>query len=324
MTAPTGSIPLEKLGPPGTKGELTALAILEKETRSDFSRLHDTEERPFNISARLAKSHSAFDGIKGDFSAEDGESYLLGLPGADWFKTKVDDSTFEFKLNSKGEHSLIELECLANNKDQAKAKFFTAVLPFLDHISYLANTPIVIATLRIVDVKNHCTTIDYKSPYRKATINNHTALIYNELQPVFAMYREAINSNSDFYKFLCYYKILEGLLGPMRAKVYKIAKENGLKLKIPNEKVPDSLYIHHNFKHHVGKSIKEFFDKILTPLFRNAVAHFITDDGGVLNMSSIDHINKYENVMFIVEICTRKVIENHENLLSQFPRPSNA
>jgi hypothetical protein len=317
LPTPSAQIPLDKLGPSGTKGELTVLAKFQDDQRSDSARLRDEEPRQFKLAARLARSFSLTDEIRGEFSKDDGGSYLIGLPGAEFYRVVTGDCAFEFKMNKQGEHSLIEFECTATNRAEARRAFYSSVLPFLDHLAYLANSPVVIATLKIEDVKNSCFTIDYVSPYRKATVNTHEALIYEDLLPVFAMYREAINSHSNFYRFLCYYKILEGLLGSIRAKVYSAAKANSIKVTLPNERVPDGPHISAENREHVGKPIKQFFDNTLTPLFRNAVAHFITDDGSILNMSSSEHIEKFESIIFISELCVRSVIENHKILLSQ-------
>jgi methylamine utilization protein MauJ len=51
--------------------------------------------------------------------------------------------------------------------------------------------------------------------------------LFGEMKPVYAMYREAKNTDSDFYKFLCCYKIMEGLLGKMLANAFARAKTAG-------------------------------------------------------------------------------------------------
>jgi hypothetical protein len=136
------------------------------------------------------------------------------------------------------------------------------------------------------------------------------------MAPVYAMYREAKNSFSDFYKFLCCYKILEGLLGTLRARVFVYARDRNIELERPKEKVPDLPEISPRFQTYVGKSIKAFFDEVLTPQFRNAAAHFVTDDGEILNMSSPDHIGSYAEILFVTESCVRTTIEVHEKLLA--------
>jgi hypothetical protein len=126
---------------------------------------------------------------------------------------------------------------------------------------------------------------------------------------------EAKNSNSDFYKFLCYYKILEGLLGILRANIFTRARAQGLTLHRPKETIPPSPDISMRFQTYAEKPIKTFFDAVMTPRFRNAVAHFVTDDGAILNMSDPDHIDNYAEILFVSELCVRTMIESHENLL---------
>ena len=131
------------------------------------------------------------------------------------------------------------------------------------------------------------------------------------------MYHEALKSNSDFYKFLCYYKVLEGLLGPMRADVFKTAREQGLKLTRGVEFVPDSTdIVDANYRAYIGKSVKKFVDDVLEPRFRNAVAHFIPDQGAVLHMSDPSQAEEYASVILVCELCVRVVIANHEALLN--------
>ena len=213
VPSPSISVPNEKLGPAGIRGTLHVLAQMPNEQRKDEDRLRDTALRLFKVSGRLSKAPPVAEDIKGDFTYEDGSSFLLSPQEAQLIRVNCPDGTFEFKKNSQGEHSVIEFDCEAANTAEAKQKFFIAALPFLDLIGYSANCPIYIATLKIDDPKNDCQTIEYISPYRKATVNPHTALLLPELRPVYAMYREAKNSHSDFYKFLCYHKILEGLFG---------------------------------------------------------------------------------------------------------------
>jgi hypothetical protein len=317
MQSLSANIPAEKLGPAGVKGEFHILAIMENETRRDEDRLHDQSERQFKVAAQLSKSPPTIETIKGDFGVEDGSSYFLLPKGADLIKVGCPEGMFEIRKNQFSEQSLVHFECSATGTTEARKKFQSAVLPFLDYISYLVNCPLFVATLRIEDPKNDRIALEYISPYRKTTINPHIGAFPFELAPIFAIYREAKNSHSDFYKFLCYHKILEGLLGTLRAKVFARARKQGVTLQRPKDTVPASPEIAKDFQVHVGKSVKAFFDTVMTPQFRNAVAHFITTDGALLNMSSPTHIDNYAKICFISELCVRTVIQSHDKLLKE-------
>ena len=148
-------------------------------------------------------------------------------------------------------------------------------------------------------------------------INSHIKLLRLELAPVYALYRDAKNSHSAFYSFLCFHKILDGLLGTMRANLRTRAAKKKIELTPRRELVPDAAEIPPAFKAYVGKPIKTFFDDVMTPQFRNAVAHFITKDGSVLNLSSPQEADRYNSILYISELCVRAVIQGHEAWLAE-------
>lgn len=55
----------------------------------------------------------------------------------------------------------------------------------------------------------------------------------------------------------------------------------------------------------------------MTPQFRNAIAHFIARDGSILNLSAPSTITKHAEIMYVSELCVRKLIESHLQLTAQ-------
>jgi hypothetical protein len=229
MTAQNVSmeIPTEKLSPAGIRGQLHILAEPPKGPRTDQERLTDASERSFKIHARLSKLPSGSETMLCGFSEEEGGSHLLMPLNTDHLKVASPEGEFIIRKNGLGELSFVEFTCASTTANTAKHRFLRGIVPFLDYMSYHANCPTFIASLRIEDPSNHNQIIEYIGPYRQSIINPHRGQFRNEMGLVYAMYHEAQKSYSDFYKFLCYYKILEGLLGPMRADVFKTAKERG-------------------------------------------------------------------------------------------------
>lgn len=318
--APSITIASDKLGPAGVAGELVVVAVMQDETQRDEIRLHDATARPFKVFAKLGKTALLAENIKGDFGAEDGESYVVLPPDAVAGRVRWGGYMMELKKNSRGEKSLIEFECTAGSLREAKAAFLNFSLPFLDHLAYTMNCPIFVQTIRIEDVNNQVQSIDYVSPYRKAAVTQPVAEIPADLRPVFAMYREAKNSHSDFYKFLCYHKILDGLLGTLRTSVNARARKQDVELVKRRELVPDDPEIAPAYRKHSGTPIKSFYDNILTPQFRNAIAHFITKDGAILNLSEPLTMARHSEVMYVAELCARVMIKSHLELLQQLER----
>jgi hypothetical protein len=159
--------------------------------------------------------------------------------------------------------------------------------------------------------------IDYVSPYRQTTVNDTAAILFENMRPVYSMYREAKNAGSDFYRFLCYYKILDGLLNKMRVDTYKEAKARGLDIRASRQVVPDHPELPDHMRSFAATPMKHFFDNVLTPQFRNAVAHFVTADGTIFDMSGPDHLNSYAGVILVSELCVCAAIAAHEALLQQ-------
>jgi hypothetical protein len=202
--------------------------------RSDDARLNDVSNREFKVFALLSKTPNPADNISGGFTQNDGGSYLLLPDTAVEARIATPGGNFTIKANSRRELSLIEFECRSTGPEHARQMFLHAVMPFIDYASYATHSPSFIAQLRTEDIINHCVTAFFTSPYRKQIAPSANKL-YAEMGPVYSMYREALNSNSDFYKFLCYYKILEGLLGPLRANAIKKAKPLKINVSIPRE-----------------------------------------------------------------------------------------
>lgn len=319
---PSITLSLEQFGPAGVRHELHVLAMRADESRTDEERLHDTSVRKFKIAGRLGKIQNApvSEGVKGDFTSKDGSSYFQSAQGARLTTLNSPEGEFKFGSNEQGELSIVEFECLARSPMEARHTFLLGALPFLDAITFSANSPSFVQTVRVEDVDNLRTPIEYVSPYRPAQVNAHTSQIFPEMRAVYAMYREAKNSNSDFYKFLCYHKLLEGMFGSLRSNLFQTAKSKNLVLKKKRDIIPHDSEISNEYRMFAGKPIKEFFDNVLTPKFRNAVAHFTTDDGDVLNMSAPLHIDSYSGVLYITELCVRQTIENFNGMLHELHR----
>jgi hypothetical protein len=317
---PSVAIPNEALGTPGARISLHIIPQFEG-GHADEKALSDNTQRAFRVSANLSNSPSAIGRIKGDFGTKDGDSFLVIPPQADHFRFDTKMGQFHVKKNDAGRVSFIEMECTARDRDEAKVKFIDAVYPALDHLSYAFNVPLFVSIIRIVDVPHQIIHIDCAAPYRLQIVPNFMSRLFVQMKPVYSMYREAKNSESDFYKFLCFYKIMEGLLGKMRANAFVRAKETGVKVQMEKNLVPDDEHLPVELRPYVGKPMKAFFDNFLTGKFRNAVAHFMTDEGGILQVSSPAELDTYASLALITDLCSRQLIVSHEQLLAILENP---
>jgi hypothetical protein len=109
---------------------------------------------------------------------------------------------------------------------------------------------------------------------------------------------------------------MEGLLGKMRASVFARARQAEITLETDRDLVPDSEDLSADLKPYIGKPMKAFFDNVLTDKHRNAVAHFVTNDGA-LHVSSAGEFYEYAGLALITDLCARALIARHEELLAQ-------
>lgn len=309
------TIPSEQLGPPGSHGSLHVEPVYS-DGRSSKGWETDNSLRRFHVIGRLSKTSTVPGDVRGDFSEKDGNSYLI-TPA---MQMQLDGPRGSLigKKNDAGELSTIEFGCEARNPIEAKAHFVNAVYPILDHLSYQFNVPFFIQMIRVRDEKYQTQHFDCIGPFRLGVLTNSATRLWYEMQPDYSMYREAKNSESDFYKFLCFYKIMEGLLGRMRANVHKKARARGLKLTVGSQTVPDSPHVDPTLRQYVGMPMKKFYDA-LTKQFRVAIAHFMTADERVLHVSSPAELYSFSAVAFLCDLCVRDLIRDHEQLLAQLP-----
>ncbi len=321
---PTISIPVERLGAPGAQLFLQAVPLLIGRDVAPEGVLTDKTLRQFVVSGRLAKEPSSVGHngkINGAFSRNDGDCYLRVPPGA--VKIRIDTNRIDTQLdffhvepNTMGNLGLVEFKCSAASPSEARKKFVETVYPGLDHWSYAYNVAIFVATIRVFDVVHQSTHIAFAAPYRNQVLENLANDLFLEMKPIYSMYREAKNASSDFYRFLCLYKIMEGLLGKMQGNVCKQLKAAGVTPSKEQDIVPDDPHFPGDLKRYIGTSMKAFFDKVLTAKFRDAVAH-LTTSNGVLDVSSPAEIDRYAGLAFATDLCARVLINSHERLLAQ-------
>ena len=191
-----------------------------------------------------------------------------------------------------------------------------AVLPALDHLSFVYDVPVFVTIVRVFDSSHQTTHIVVVSPYRSQVVVDSINVLFIEMRPVYSMYREAKAASSDFYRFLCLYKIMEGLFGTMASSAYKKAKMSGIQLEKERPVVPNDSVVPGDLRQFIGTSIQMFFQQVLTKQFRNAVAHLQTKSQA-LNVSSPVELERFAGLALVTDLCAREAISCHERLLMQ-------
>ena len=123
------SVGIERLGAAGVRATIITFATFNNETRRDQDRWEDQTERTFSVSALLAKHYNVMTDVKGDFSANDGTSYLSAPPSTSALKCSIPGGEFLISKNLANELSMIAMEILAVNPNDARDKFQGLIYP---------------------------------------------------------------------------------------------------------------------------------------------------------------------------------------------------
>jgi hypothetical protein len=314
-------IPRARLCAAGAPSAITVVANMENETRDETKRLQDQSLRAFDVEVLLTKHLTLPDTFNADFTREDGAS-LIKL--TDNIKVDTASGTFYINLNSQNEMALIRMRVEAHVPIEARNKVYDTVAVFVDHLSYAAEAPILTGQMKIYDDKNQITTIDMVGPEREVTLSPGAQHLFVELSPIYALYREFKNSSSAYYRLLCLFKVMEGILGVLRKKGREEAKALGVPFSMPKETVPNHPDISSNLRYLVGKPIKDFYDNVLQKQYRDAASHFLVQESVILQVSSAEERYKFAEMTFVCDLCARVLISNHEAMLRRLDEARRA
>ncbi|WP_125900998.1 methylamine utilization protein MauJ [Methylobacterium indicum] len=273
----------------------------------------------FQVKAKFSKSPREIE-LKGDFGPLDGSSYVLTATENQYIEIRDNYGIIRLDKNDKSELSMATSLVEASDAGDARHKFADRLSAFFDRISYVANIPIFIDLFVVKNITTEAQTIFFVSPPRPCIINNGDETLPAELAPVYALYREAQNSNSPYYKVLCLYKIMEGLLGHLRTDLSKKARSENINIDTPKLHVPDHPNFPSGINHLIGQPIKKVFDNFFQKEFRDAMAHFNLNGREPINVSDPIHWARFTDVAFVSNLCARALIERHERSLEIFSR----
>jgi len=126
----------------------------------------------------------------------------------------TDEGSFVFTAtpNEDGFLAKISGRCSAQNFQDAHRKFFKALASLLSNWSLQLDIPLSVYQVDIVEVTSQTRRMAFMPPFYDTPLLGNPS---GELEPGFrgyaSLYREALNSNSPVYQFLCYFKIIESV-----------------------------------------------------------------------------------------------------------------
>ena len=219
-------------------------------------------------------------------------------------KTQKRTSKLYFKC-SETTHQIqrIVVEIKESDIDSALKFSSTFVQQFLDILTYEKGVPLEVRRIEILDgvsgnpLRNYVQ-IPYSSSAEVFPQDLEAAPhIPDRIKPLLRIFREAVNSSNVFYRFLCLFRLSEGLQ-KIRTKNNAEAKDKDITLKRDKTHVPDNELTRYAFPECINKPFNDFFDHVREK-YRLNIAHLNIDDyerllldpGMVGNTHSIDQAN---------------------------------
>jgi hypothetical protein len=258
---------------------------------------------------------------------QDADRLLLGVPGKNYqIEGIADKDGFLGKL-------VFELDAESNQAAETEA--YGSLAPFLSAWSINADIPIHVETIQVTNLTTHVSYLRVVTPHFEMNFPGGIHPFFaDDFCQYASIYREALNTNSVFYRFLCFYKIIESLIGK-RGREAKARKDAGQDPRRTYEVIPekpdellallrrlypwrtmwDEMAIGQIFPPEVrGEKVTSVRDKHFRPL-RLGIAHALLDKGEITvvldKMEYVQAVNKWSA---LCRVCARWM------LLTDFPR----
>lgn len=106
---------------------------------------------------------------------------------------------------------LISEPFFAADRDAAQRTAATAMQGLLSNLSSQLDIPLSIEVVEVIELATQARGISFIAPFAAVpmSVQGAGAIKDPEFEHALALYREALNSNTQVYRFLCFYKILE-------------------------------------------------------------------------------------------------------------------
>ena len=248
-------------------------------------------------------------------TTEDGNFEFSGLPNERGFLGKFVSEPFE-----------------ANSFHDAERKGYRALASSLSNWAVHLDIPLYVVQVESVEVRTGNSQTSILIPHFEVPLAiMPTANLQPEFRGYASLYREALNSNSSVYQFLCLFKMIEAML-KRRGRLGAEARKSGRLLKREHETIPaspdaaigwlnaifpirrdwDSMALASIFPNEVlGKSCKHVIDKVLYPL-RVDIAHAISEQSGelTLNVDELLHTQNLHKWLPLTKCIVRRMLKN--------------
>jgi hypothetical protein len=226
---------------------------------------------------------------------------------------------------------LIVEELDALNFADAEKQAYELLAPFLSSWSLHLDIPVHVETMQMTHLATHASSLRVRTPHFEMTFPaGLTPPLTDDFCHYASLYREGMNTNSGFYRFLCFYKIIESI--PLRrGRTNEAAKEAGQQVRRFREVIPatqgeliallqdvypwrkqwDSFALDQMIPPEAsGKKIGWVREKHLNPL-RVGIAHALLHTGEVtMTFDKLEHVQQVNRWLPLCRTLARLLLRN--------------
>jgi hypothetical protein len=215
---------------PGLPGQYRVTFLFERPNYRQIKEYEFTFVGPLRGDSHLAITKPAFtppdpnaDQIKIYATTPHGAFEFTGFPNERGFLGKVVSNPFQ-----------------AADRYDAERRAYDALVPSLSNWSVHLDIPLEVQIMETMEMRTENVGIRIVQPFLEApfAVEATPPPYDSEFAHYASMYREALNSNSSVYRFLCLFKIVEGIR-VRRARLGKEAGGDREKCVRPMERIPN-------------------------------------------------------------------------------------
>lgn len=245
------------------------------------------------------------------------------------------DITFKCVPNAEGFMASIETTIKAGSFEEAESVARAALNPYLSTLSATLHVPLYIHQLRLTEQRTKNVRLSHTVPFAEAPASMAIRGAFkDEFLWFAALFREALNSNSPLYRFLCIFKVVEGIRIRRAARGHKPIE---MIPSDPDEFRPwidgvfpvrpvwdDMTYASIFVGEAIGKSFGAVIDQYLRPL-RNDIGHLFDDSANLrLWVDHPSHVARVNYWSALAACIARWMMRDEfpDQFLTQLPRPN--
>jgi hypothetical protein len=226
---------------------------------------------------------------------------------------------------------IIVEELTANSFSHAETLAYEVLAPFLSAWSLHLDIPVHVETIQVTSLETHTSSLRVRTPTFEMTFaGGISPILADDFCQYASLYREAMNSNSGFYRFLCFYKIIESI-SFRRSRTNEAAKQAGQEVRRFHEVIPsnqdeliaflkdvyqwrtqwDAFALSQIVPVEVyGKRIGGVREKYLNPI-RVGIAHALLKTGEVrISLDKLEHIQQVNKWLPLCRVLARMTLRN--------------